>query len=116
MECPTSAGEPTKAPTTTTTTWERTKRTRTTGIATKTTMRTTSGEPTVVCTASSMEVELSREFLVLVELLAESSKWVAVIDAPENCNYALIQSSERNLFKTPYTACDVKILVIHLTK
>ncbi|XP_058877793.1 uncharacterized protein LOC117405300 [Acipenser ruthenus] len=110
MECPTSAGEPTKAPTTTTTTWEQTKPTRITGIATKTTMRTTSGEPTVVCTASSMVVELSREPLVLVELLAESSEWVAVIDAPEDCNYTLIRSRERNLFKTPYTACDVKIL------
>ncbi|XP_058886449.1 uncharacterized protein LOC117406250 isoform X2 [Acipenser ruthenus] len=108
MKCPTGAGEPTKSPTTTT--WERTKPTRTTGIATKTTMSSTSREPTVVCTASSMVVELSKEPLVLVELLAESSKWVAVIDAPENCNYTLIQSRERNLFKTPYTACDVKIL------
>ncbi|KAK1118292.1 hypothetical protein AOXY_G38797, partial [Acipenser oxyrinchus oxyrinchus] len=110
MKCPTSAGEPTKAPTTTTTTWERTKPTRTPGIDTKTTMRTTGEEPTVVCTASSMVVELSKEPLVLVELLAESSKWVAVIDAPEDCNYTLIQSRERNLFKAPYTACDVKIL------
>ncbi|XP_058884544.1 uncharacterized protein LOC117972885 [Acipenser ruthenus] len=110
MKCPTSAGEPTKAPTTTPTTWARTKPTRTTGIATKTTVTTTGGEPTVVCTASSMVVELSKEPLVLVELLAESSKWVAVIDAPEDCNYTLVQSRERNFFKTPYMACDVKIL------
>ncbi|XP_041100062.1 uncharacterized protein LOC121312133 [Polyodon spathula] len=100
LKCPTSAGEPTKTPTTT----------RTTGSTTKTTMTTSGGKPTVVCTASSMVVELSKEPLVLVELLAESSKWVAVLDAPENCNYTLIQSRERNLFKTPYTACDVKIL------
>lgn len=51
-------------------------------------------------------------YALFSSVVAESSKWVAVIDAPENCNYTLIQSRERNLFKTPYTACDVKILVI----
>ncbi|MGH0178691.1 UNVERIFIED_CONTAM: hypothetical protein FKN15_010934 [Acipenser sinensis] len=95
MECPTSAGEPTKEPVTTNTTRKSTR---------------TPPAPDVVCISSGMMVELPKDSLDLVELLDYSNKWVAVNKAPVYCNYTLLQGSGRTLFITPYKACDVRIL------
>ncbi|KAK1120888.1 hypothetical protein AOXY_G38742 [Acipenser oxyrinchus oxyrinchus] len=70
----------------------------------------TEAPATVVCTASSMVVELPNEPLRLVKVLDQSNQWVAVIDAPKYCNYTLLQGRGGNFFITPYTACDVRIL------
>ncbi|XP_058885593.1 uncharacterized protein LOC117407195 isoform X4 [Acipenser ruthenus] len=124
----TTGGEPTK-PTKTTTR----KPTRTTRTTTRKPTRTTGREPTkptrpptrkpsgstgeptkapttVVCAASSMVVALPKEPLKHVQFLDKSNKWVAVIYAPEYCNYTLLQGRGGNFFITPYTACDVRIL------
>ncbi|MGH0163532.1 UNVERIFIED_CONTAM: hypothetical protein FKN15_045369 [Acipenser sinensis] len=95
MKCPTSAGEPTEAPTPTTTTR---KPTEPVSIA------------TTICRASTMMVVLPPGPLKEVLLIDKSNQWVAVIDAPEYCNYTLSQGIGRNFFITPYTACDVRIL------
>ncbi|XP_058886471.1 uncharacterized protein LOC117407000 [Acipenser ruthenus] len=70
----------------------------------------TKAPTSVVCRASSMVLELPKEPLKRVLFLDKSNQWVAVIDAPEYCNYTLSQGIGRNFFITPYTACDVRIL------
>ncbi|XP_041100144.1 uncharacterized protein LOC121312289, partial [Polyodon spathula] len=72
--------------------------------------KTTKAPTTVVCTASSVVVELPKEPLRLVKVLDKSNQWVTVIDAPKHCNYTLLQGSGRNFFIAPYAACDVRIL------
>ncbi|XP_058886474.1 uncharacterized protein LOC117405633 isoform X1 [Acipenser ruthenus] len=111
----------TRKPTRTTRTTTR-KPTRTTGREPTKPTRTptrkpsgSTGEPTkapttVVCAASSMVVALPKEPLKHVQFLDKSNKWVAVIYAPEYCNYTLLQGRGGNFFITPYTACDVRIL------
>ncbi|KAK1134393.1 hypothetical protein AOXY_G38279 [Acipenser oxyrinchus oxyrinchus] len=129
MRCPikTTTRKPTKT--------SRTTPRKTTSI---TIIGATEAPATVVCTASSMVVELPNEPLRLVKVLGElgiwvfeghrvtlmeamvtfsffvdqSNQWVAVIDAPKYCNYTLLQGRGGNFFITPYTACDVRILVI----
>ncbi|XP_058886386.1 uncharacterized protein LOC117406272 [Acipenser ruthenus] len=97
--------------TTTGRTTRTTSRKTTTGRTTRTTSRKTTNAPTiVVCTASSMVVELPNEPLRLVKVLDKSNQWVVVIDAPKYCNYTLLQGRGGNFFITPYTACDVRIL------
>ncbi|XP_058885587.1 zona pellucida sperm-binding protein 4-like [Acipenser ruthenus] len=95
MKCPTSAGEPTEAPTPTTTTR---KPTEPVPIA------------TTICRASTMMVVLPPGPLEEVLLIAQSNKLVPVKDAPKYCNYSLVESEGRNIFITPYTTCNVKIL------
>ncbi|KAK1168150.1 hypothetical protein AOXY_G11032 [Acipenser oxyrinchus oxyrinchus] len=106
MRCPTKA--------TTTTNTKPTKTTRTS--AGESTRRAKPIPPTPVCRASSMMVELPEGPLEQVKIMNKSNQWVAVIDAPEYCNYTLSQGIGRNFFITPYTACDVRILVILLIR
>ncbi|XP_058885484.1 uncharacterized protein LOC117405627 [Acipenser ruthenus] len=108
----TTTGRTTRTTSRKTTTGRTTRTTRTTtGRTTRSTSRKTTKAPTiVVCTASSMVVELPNEPLRLVKVLDKSNQWVVVIDAPKYCNYTLLQGRGGNFFITPYTACDVRIL------
>ncbi|KAK1142990.1 hypothetical protein AOXY_G36820 [Acipenser oxyrinchus oxyrinchus] len=96
MKCPTSAGEPTEAPTPTTTTR---KPTEPVPIA------------TTICRASTMMVVLPPGPLEEVLLMDKSNNLVPVKDAPKYCNYSLVEGEGRNIFITPYvTTCDVQIV------
>ncbi|KAK6485923.1 hypothetical protein HHUSO_G11843 [Huso huso] len=99
-----------RCPIKTTTKPTKTSRTTTRKTTSITIIGVTEAPATVVCTASSMVVELPKEPLRLVKVLDKSNRWVAVIDAPKYCNYTLLQGRGGNFFITPYTACDVRIL------
>ncbi|KAK6466149.1 zona pellucida sperm-binding protein 4-like [Huso huso] len=90
MKCPTSAAAPTKTPSSTTTT----------------------GKPTVptVCKASVMTIELPEGPIEQVALIDKSNTLVTVKDDTRECGYSLVHGRGKNIFTTPYTACDVKML------
>ncbi|KAK1142897.1 hypothetical protein AOXY_G36827 [Acipenser oxyrinchus oxyrinchus] len=90
IRCPTSAAAPTKTPPSTTTT----------------------GKPTIptVCKASIMTIELPEGPIEQVALIDKSNTLVTIIDDTRECGYSLVHGRGKNIFTTPYTACDVKML------